>query len=137
MRIMEKITEKIRKLFQLNRRYGRKGIAIYLAAVTLSIVMTAAFGTSLISLYQLKNVNEAGKSVVAFAAAETGIEWALAKVTEINYSSECPEGDPETVNLDNGAVYRVICELCGGGEYLCVRSEGTYKGTQRTIKIQR
>ncbi len=134
---MEKITEKISKLFRLNRRHGRKGIAIYLAAVTLSIVMTAAFGTSLISLYQLKNVNEAGKSVVAFAAAETGIEWALANVTELDYGSKCPVGGPEVVNLDNGAVYKVICELCGGGEYLCVWSEGTYKDTQRTIKIQR
>jgi hypothetical protein len=131
---MEKITKKIEYLIEINRKQGRRGIAIYLAAVTLSIVLTAAFGTSLIALYQLKNVNEAGKSVIAFAAAETGIEWSLAYVDETNYGSECPEN----LTLGNGATYTVYCDLCGpSNEYLCIRSEGTYKGTQRTIKIQR
>lgn len=121
-------------MFELNRASGRRGIAIYLAAVTLSIVMTVALGASLIALYQLKNVNEAGKSVIAFAAAETGIEWSLAYVDETNYSTKCPED----MTLDNGATYTVTCNLCGASnEYICIRSEGNYKGTQRTIKIQR
>ena len=131
---MKTIKEKIKKLVEINRVYGRKGIAIYLAAITLAIVLTAAFGSSLITFYQLKNINEAGKSVIAFAAAETGIEWSLAYIDETNYSTSCPEN----ATLDNGAVYVVTCDLCGAGnQFLCIRSEGTYKGTQRTIKIQR
>lgn len=131
---MVRFMSKLKKLPDLNRVSGRRGIAIYLAAVTLSIVMTVAFGASLIALYQLKNVNEAGKSVIAFAAAETGIEWSLAYVDETNYGTECPED----MTLGNGATYTVTCSLCGASnEYICIRSEGNYKGTQRTIKIQR
>jgi len=131
---METIAKKINELVRINRVHGQKGIAIYLAAVTLSIVLTVAFGTSLIALYQLKNINEAGNSVIAFAAAETGIEWSLTYVDEVNYGTLCPENK----TLDNGAVYTVSCDLCGAGNaFLCIRSEGTYNGTQRTIKIQR
>jgi hypothetical protein len=131
---MKTIKEKINKLVEANRVHGRKGIAIYLAAITLAIVLTAAFGSSLIIFYQLKNINEAGNSVIAFAAAETGIEWSLAYIDETNYDTSCPEDE----TLDNSAVYVVTCELCGASnQFLCIRSEGTYKGTQRTIKIQR
>lgn len=119
---------------EINRSRGRKGIAIYLAAVTLSIVMTVALGASLIATYQLKNVNEAGKSVIAFAAAETGIEWALVYIDETNYATGCPQN----ATLGNGATYSVTCNLCGADNaYICIRSEGKYKETQRTIKIQR
>lgn len=131
---MKIIGEIFNKLVRMNRVHGRKGIAIYLAAVTLSIVLTVAFGTSLIALYQLKNINEAGNSVIAFGAAETGIEWSLANIDETNYGSDCPENQ----TLDNGAVYAVSCDLCGASnQFLCIRSEGAYHGTQRTIKIQR
>ena len=124
----------IKKFTEFNRGRGRRGIAIYLAAVTLSIVMTAALGASLIAFYQIKNINEAGKSIIAFAAAETGIEWSLTYVNETNYMTECPED----VTLNNGATYMVTCDLCGtNNEYICIRSVGNYKGTQRTIKIQR
>jgi len=124
---METNKQSIKKPISFNPPEKQKGIAIYLAAVILSIVMTVALGGSLITFNQLKNINEASKSVIAFAAAESGIEWALTYVDSGNYDTKCPR----SVNLDNGASYALTCELCGtGSEYLCIRSEGNYKGTQ-------
>jgi len=116
---------------EFNRGRGRRGIAIYLAAVTLMIVLAVALGISLLSIYQLKNLNEAGVSVVAFAAAETGIDAALA-----NPAALVPPWNSFDQSVGN-ASYRVESFLCGAANaYLCFRSVGTYRGTQRAIQIQ-
>lgn len=125
--IMENFHEKFKEFLEFNRREGRKGVAIYLAAATLTIVLAVAMGVSLLSTYQLKSLNEAGASVIAFAAAETGIEWSLVNITAAGYNSG-------NVTLANGATYSVTSTTCG--DYLCVRSLGTYHGTQRAIKVQ-
>jgi len=114
--------------FSLPCKASQRGIAIYLAAVTLSIIMAVALGVSLMSIYQLKSLNEAGSSVIAFAAAETGIEWALINVTSPGY-------DSGLVSLGD-ATYQVTSFLCGAANDLCIRSVGNYHGTQRAIRVR-
>ncbi|UMX48051.1 MAG: hypothetical protein L7H18_00705 [Candidatus Nealsonbacteria bacterium DGGOD1a] len=141
--------KKINLFLEFNRRNGRRGIAIYLAAVVLTIILAVALGVSLLSVYQLKSLNEAGASVVAFAAAETGVEWSLTSwisgsyLDTTNYQSACP-WDAATSkyicarNIALGdASYTVDASLCGpANEYLCVRSLGSYRNTQRAIRVQ-
>lgn len=129
-----KMSKKINKLITLNRFRGQRGIAIYLAVVALAVVLTLALGLSLFSAYQLKSLNEAGNSVKAFAAAESGIEWALGNVNSANYASLCPKSGV----LGNGATYGVTASLCGAdNKFLCVKSIGDYIGTQRAIRIMK
>jgi hypothetical protein len=89
----------------------------------------------------LKGLNESGSSVVAFAAAETGIEWALLNAPDyaacINAGVCGATGICPSVNI-GAASYTVTCTICGSAsEYLCVTSIGVYHGTRRAIKIQR
>jgi hypothetical protein len=133
---------------------SQKGIAIYLAVTALAIVLAIALGVNLISVFQMKGINEAGNSVIAFAAAETGIEWALypwysgANVDASNYQSACPFSGGQYVcpvpsggALSNGATYSVIAwtsaesATCPAG-FLCLKSIGKYLGTQRVIMTQ-
>ncbi|MFZ3073943.1 MAG: hypothetical protein WA093_02305 [Minisyncoccales bacterium] len=146
---MSNFGKKINLFLEFNRRSGRRGIAIYLAAATLAIIMAVALGVSLPSVYQLKSLNEARSSVVAFAAAETGVEWSLTSwvsgsyLNAANYQSACP-WDAVTSkyicarNIALGAAsYTVDASLCGpANEYLCIRSLGSYLNTQRAIRIQ-
>jgi len=125
------IIQIIKSFSEFNRYQGRRGIAIYFAAVTLMIVLALALGVSLMSVYQLRNVNEAVVSVTAFVAAETGIDLALATPAALNNGwslLDQPIGN---------AKYSVTSFECGlGNAYWCFRSVGTYRGTQRAIQIQ-
>jgi Tfp pilus assembly protein PilX len=125
---MTAICQKLNKFLEFNRGPGRRGIAIYLAAVTLMIVMAVALGISLMSTYQLKGLNEAGDSVIAFAAAETGIEYA-----ELNITTAPVTYGPIAVG---NASYSLASFMCGPAlEYLCFRSIGLYNGTERAIQV--
>lgn len=141
------LREKIDSFLKFNRRAGRKGIAIYIAAAVLTIVLAVALGVSLISTYQLKSLNEAGASVIAFAASESGIEWSLTPwfsgdyIDTTNYQSACPPDGGKYICAKDvalgGAKYTVEASLCGpANELLCVKSVGAYHGTQRAIRIQ-
>jgi len=123
---MLNLSEKINYCLKIDNT-RQKGIAIYLAVTIMTIIMMVALGVSLLSVNQLKRLNEIGASVVAFAAAETGIEWALLNVTDPGYSSG-------VVTLSNGSTYELFSSNCG--ILLCVRSVGTYKNTRRAIMIQ-
>jgi hypothetical protein len=127
---MNIILQNMNTLLKFNRGRGRRGIAIYCAAVTLSIVLAIALGVGALAASRLKMMNEAGASVSAFAAAETGIEWSLLNVVAAGY-------DSGEVLLSNGASYRVESYSCGAAnEFLCTVSVGKYGNSQRAIKVR-
>ncbi len=111
-----------------------KGIAILLAVLILSFVLTIALGTSIILIRQVKTIREIGSSVVAFYAADSGIEEFLL----IND----PQNPPAGVLDGAGEVgYEVFVHAsttpsCVGALNYCIRSVGTYKNTTRAIEIQ-
>lgn len=112
---------------------SRKGIAIYFSIAVLSIVLAIALGVSALSVSRIRMLNEAGNSVVAFAAAETGIEWALYEI----YNNDLGPGYIGSTNLENGADYELSTYACGASnELLCVKSIGKYRNSQRTILIR-
>ena len=122
---MFNLKEKI-KLPRFGAARSQDGIAIYIAVAVLSIVLAVALGVNLLAVNQIQNMNDAGNSVAAFAAAETGIEWALKN------PSAAIGGD--SGGSIGGASYTVNAATCSG--HLCVTSVGVYKGTRRAIKIQ-
>ena len=56
---------------------GQKGVSLYLTVIILAILLAISLGISTILLGQMKIIGEIGKSVVAFYAADTGIEKML------------------------------------------------------------
>lgn len=123
------------KLKNQNLNFDKeKGIAILLAVLILSFVLTIALGTSVILIRQVKTIREIDSSVVAFYAADSGIEEFLL----IND----PQNPPSPGTLDEAGevgyevfVYASTTPSCGGSNY-CIRSVGTYKNTTRAIEIQ-
>lgn len=109
-----------------------KGVSLYLALAILSIVLAIALGVSGIFLGQVDMMRSMGYSVIAFYAADAGIEVLLE-----NRSS--PGSILETL-LPNEATYEVIVTAGGVGDctadYYCVKSIGRYKGTNRAIEIE-
>lgn len=113
-----------------------KGVSILFAILILSFVLSVALGSSVIMVRQLKSLREAGHSVVALYAADTGIE-------EILFEAD-PTGGIGKTSLPpplNNAEYEVFVEAGGEGDCdssltFCITSVGTYQNTRRAIKVQ-
>jgi len=155
----------------MNKKIFQRGISLYLAIIVLAIVLAAALGLAAILVGQIKIIRGMGNSVVAFYAADTGIEQVLKEVIdcikELEDTGSWCSGlksrypDEKEEKLDNGASYwvKVVCcdstsDECQldkgtippcplGSEsedchatYFCIRSVGTYRGTQRAIEVK-
>lgn len=108
-----------------------KGVSLYIATVIMTILLSIALGISTIFLGQVKVMRGLGYSVIAFYAADAGIERIL-------MARSAPIDIPETA-LSNGATYRVIVvpsgsSGCAAANY-CIKSIGNYKETNRAIEI--
>jgi len=112
---------------------NKKGVSLYLALLILGILLAIGLTISAILLGQIRMIKGMGDSVIAFYAADTGIEKVLINRT-----------DPSSLNgysatLDNNASY-VITVLspsleCDADNY-CIRSVGAYKGIKRAIEVE-
>lgn len=119
-----------------------KGVSLYLAIMVLSILLTIFLGLASLIVVQIKLARKMEGSVMAFYAADTGIERTL-------YDFECsyPQGSGTT--LANGAFYEVgvDCEIGFSGcpcapdpdcsaPRMCIRSTGEFEGARRTIEVR-
>lgn len=105
----------------------------------ISILLAIVLGMGTILLGQLKVIKGMENSIMAFYAADTGIERVL-----IDRNS--PFNISETI-LPNGAKYEVFVykgrEILGGPEgnctgaglHYCIKSVGVYKETRRAIEV--
>ncbi|KPJ56510.1 hypothetical protein AMJ49_04675 [Parcubacteria bacterium DG_74_2] len=111
---------------------SQHGISLYLVVLFMSIVLAMVLGLSTILIGELKITKGLGDSVIAFYAADTGIERILID----RAGPSCPSGIPET-SLGE-AKYEVIVTPAGGGcnaDNCCIKSLGTYNETKRAIEI--
>ena len=99
----------------------------------MSILLAIVLSLSAILVGQIKMIKGMENSVIAFYAADTGIE-------EVLYSgrgsptSSCTELIP--CLLDNGAEYYVEITSLDAPENFLIKSVGNYKDTIRAIEIK-
>lgn len=101
---------------------------MFLVIMIMVGILAIALGVSTILVGQLKMIKGIGDSVVAFYAADTGIERGLYEETN-SYGY-----------LENGATYNVQILPPGlecGSPYYCLKSVGTYKDARRAIEVGR
>ena len=120
------------KFREANFHFPQRGVSLYLALMILTILLGIALGISTVFLSQTKMMRDIGYSVIAFYAADAGIEKVL-----INRSN--PVSIVQTP-LSNLATYQVVVLAAGsGGCYaanFCIKSIGEYKETRRAIETQ-
>lgn len=112
---------------------SNKGVSLYLALMIMGMLLAIALGISAIFIGQTKMLKEMGDSVIAFYAADAGIEKSL--IQRDNPISL--NGHSET--LDNGAGYNLnVLDSADPGcdaDNYCIKSTGSYKKTKRAIEI--
>ena len=101
----------------------QKGVSLYLTIVILAVLTSALLGLVAISVSQIKVIHTLGHSVIAFYAADSGIEHCL-------YNLRKEGGTGEVSGNFNGINYSV--SLGDSNTYISI---GSYKGTKRAIEI--
>ncbi len=124
----------------LNTKFSisEKGVSLYFSIVIMAILLALALGISTISLGQIKIMKEISDSVVAFYAADTGIEEAMYKY----WVQGIPLSAPYASSTIGSASYSVNAYNAGDPEcpasnynYYCIKSFGTYQATKRAIEV--
>jgi len=113
---------------------SQKGVSILLTSLIMSVVLAISLGLSAILIQQTKMMADIGYSLVAFFAADSGIEKSL-----YNILKESGTGNVSETSLPNGATYEVSVRTPDGdcsASNLCLKSIGTYKEIKRAIEIK-
>jgi hypothetical protein len=119
---------------------NQKGVSLYLAIVIMIILLAIVLSVATILVGQLKIIREMENSVIAFYAADTGIEEVL-KIIINDGQEPDPRYPPGTGQTSVGdASYYVQVFSSGEADctatLYCLKSVGTYKGTRRAIEVE-
>ena len=109
-----------------------KGVSLLFTILILAIVLAISLGISTILLQEIKISRGIGDSVVAFYAADTGIERATMNREEPSNFEEC------FTSPYNDIYYKVEVTAgadCQADNY-CIQSVGIYKKTKRAIEFK-
>ncbi|MBZ1348464.1 MAG: hypothetical protein KYQ20_01740 [Candidatus Nealsonbacteria bacterium] len=115
---------------------SEKGLALYLTFVVLVVVLASVLGVSVIFLRQIAAIERLEDSVIAFLAADTGIE------RELDSTHAPPEDYTGTLDLGGGLFSRYNVRVastspeCPAPNF-CIRSVGTFKEVRRAIEVRR
>ena len=125
---INKLKFKMLKYLNAKMLKCERGVSLYLALLIMAILLSIGLGVSAILFGQIKIISGMGDSVVAFYAADTGIEEVLYRGTDVSGV------------LENGASYSAQVLLpgpdCSADNY-CIKSVGIFKGIRRAVEIQR
>jgi hypothetical protein len=110
----------------------KKGVSLYLALIIMFILIAIGLGVSLIIVSQMKMMKGMGDSVVAFYAADTGIENSLYEKRKIEGGDGIVSGT--LVIGGANAEYNVTKVTQDSTDYW--RSVGNYQKVKRAIEIK-
>lgn len=107
----------------------QKGVALYIVIVLLSVFITVVFTLTGVSLSQIRISWQAGDSVKAFCAADTGVERALYNIRK---SGEF--GNIGSTALNNASIYSV--NITYTPTTATINSKGIFKKARRSIEAK-
>lgn len=106
-----------------------KGVSLLITLLIMSAFLAIALGISKLTLGEIKLVRDIPSSLIAYYAAEAGLERAIYEERQgggASNSSDC------SIELDNGSSYGI--EIIRGST-TTIKSIGCYKDIIRAIEI--
>ncbi|MFH0739916.1 MAG: pilus assembly PilX N-terminal domain-containing protein [bacterium] len=111
----------------------QKGIILYVVLLIISVFMAVVLTLATVSLSQIRIAWQAGDSVKAFAAADTGVERAL---YNIRNADPLDTSDIGVTGMPiSGANYSVDITITGPTT-ATIQSKGEFKKSRRTIEAK-
>ncbi|MCX6765295.1 MAG: hypothetical protein NT148_02025 [Candidatus Nealsonbacteria bacterium] len=131
---------------------NNKGSALLYTVLLLSILLTVVLGLSTLISAQFEIMKGTGNSVVAFYAADAGMERAINYMRTGLDNLSLSGGDTVDISdFSNGATYKISIRCKNNGQLnecasmppdgncnadnFCIKSVGTYKGVKRALMV--
>jgi uncharacterized protein (UPF0333 family) len=112
---------------------SQKGaVSIILAILLLSVLLVIGLGISILMIQQIKMSGQAGRSVVAYYAAEAGAERCLYEVRK-NGAVSCLD-DNNWVQLDTASPFNEASYKATYNGSDIIESTGRFRGTNRKVE---
>ena len=128
----------LKKKRKLNDGLKERGVSLYLTVMILIVLLTIGLMIANLLIGQLKIIKSMGQSMVAFYAADTGIERIMRKLYiegwQLGDSLEGSLGAPR-YEVETFAPLGLDCPP--PNEYFCIKSVGFYYGARRSIEVSR
>ncbi|MBU4284974.1 hypothetical protein KKF60_00625 [Patescibacteria group bacterium] len=107
---------------------NKKGASLLLALLIISAVLSIAFGISELSLGEIKISRDAPKSLIAYYAADAGIECQMFadRLSKPNCSSAC-------IDVNSKICYKIT--ISGVSPKRTIKSSGIYQDIIRAIEL--
>jgi len=151
-------SEKTKKNLNLQTSDFRfqKGIALFLMVLIMSLILAIGLGISAILIEAIKIMEKIGYSVIAFYAADHGMEMSLyslyhhsppiaehsGRLDDTYYQTFIKCCNPNFKYCAFGGPEEPVCplgpdhiDLQCHARYFCLKSLGSYKGVKRAIQI--
>lgn len=132
------------EMIKLNRnklanQNNEKGISLYLALLVLTILLSIGIAITTLLVGQLRIIKGLGNSVVAFYAADTGIEKSLDELYRGNLPPFTFEGNVGNAQYSVQGFSPGDPNNCPSpqNEFFCIKSVGIYQGVRRSIEVYR
>ncbi len=113
---------------------SQKGVSLYIAFLIMTILLSIGFSMSTLLVSEIKTMTEMGKSVVAYYAAETGIEKELKENHSPPFFDDSGSIGTASYSI---SVINPNTDGCPLSANYCIKSVGHYKGVKRAIRISR
>lgn len=132
----------------------QQGVSLYLTIIILSLLLGIALAGSSLLIGQLGRLKSSGDSILAFYAADAGIERALfidnkncASSPSVAERITCVQAGMNGLTagdktLANGATFALEIApggsgSCPAGKNYCIKSKGVFKDATRALRISR
>ena len=109
-----------------NHKNNQKGVSLLLTLLIMAAVLSIAFGLSKLSLGEIKISRDVGRSLIAYYAAEAGVECQM-------YDDRIGGLDCSHVCLEPGICYDV--EVSGETPNRTIESNGSYQDITRAVEL--
>lgn len=96
----------------------------------MAALLAIAIGVARLSIGEIKLLRDIPGSLIAYYAAEAGIEHALYDEWQSPEGAQQGEGEC----LTNGGCYSIV-EVSRQGDSITIKSNGSYLNTQRLIEV--
>ena len=119
----------------------QSGTSLYLAIIVMIILLAIVLGLTAILLGQMRMVRQIGYSVIAFSAADAGIEAVLMdRANPVATTSSLLNNATYTISILNGPLTdpgpgQDYCTSTDPMWSYCIASVGEYEGVRRSIEI--
>ncbi len=120
------------------KKNNSKGSSLLITLLVIAAILGIAFGVSKLSLGETKISRDISKSLIAYYAADSGVECQMYNDRLLN-ETVCGNGGNVYLNAENTIFYKIIASgtyLNGNTGPRIIQSNGTYQDVRRAVELK-